>query len=197
MESCANKAYIPRNIQLAFEGVEIEEIKEENDWEVHSDSLNESLDSGSDEEIYAPMAVHRGLEPEPEVKLLASKALGSMRKSSKKQGGTKRLVHGGAKKHSLEVTAQRVAPAVVKKPAAPSKLKKKKVAKERVNRQGRVFKAEVDSNVMSIELKVLKEDGTIASGDPVFCEKCGVVLNKHSTIHTIPGEDEKSWKCEF
>jgi Mg-chelatase subunit ChlD len=48
--------------------------------------------------------------------------------------------------------------------------------------QGRRFRHEIDTNVISLNLKVLKEDAEIAAGDPVFCEKCGAVFNLYSKI---------------
>lgn len=72
------------------------------------------------------------------------------------------------------------------KAVAPAKIAdkpmKKKQAKERFNRQGRVFKHEVDTNVISLSLKVLKEDAELAAGDPVFCKQCNAVFNMFSKI---------------
>ncbi|CAI2386334.1 unnamed protein product [Moneuplotes crassus] len=65
-----------------------------------------------------------------------------------------------------------------------------KVAKSRVNRQGRKFQNEVDTNVISLSLKVLKEDAELAAGDPIFCEKCNAVFNVNSKL------DEKEKKLE-
>ena len=59
---------------------------------------------------------------------------------------------------------------------------KKKQVKERFNRQGRVFKHEVDTNVISLSLKVLKEDAELAAGDPVFWKNWNAVFNMFSKL---------------
>jgi hypothetical protein len=44
-------------------------------------------------------------------------------------------------------------------------------------------------------LACLKDGAEIATGDPVFCEKCEAIFNKHSKF-----EDKKEnqvWTCEF
>jgi len=71
----------------------------------------------------------------------------------------------------------------------------KKSKKERFNRQGRKFKVEVDTNVMSIGLKVLAENAEVASGDPVFCESCNAVFNKFSKLEE--NKDQQVWNWEF
>jgi hypothetical protein len=150
MESCSKHIYIKPSIKSNFKGEAPDIIKEE-DWEVHSDDLNKSIDSEDDEE---------------EIKTVDGEAVISN-----------------------------------KKPLAA--MKKPKVAKERVNRQGRKFKAEVDTNIMSIALKVLKEDAELASGDPIFCQKCNGVFNMYSKLtkpEVAEGEmdaDSQIWNCEF
>ena len=98
--------------------------------------------------------------------------------------------------------------------SAVKEIKTKK--KQRFNRQGRKFKQEVDTNVMSINLRVLKEDAQLASGDPIFCEGCRAAFNMYSKIvEENPDviqehKDEENengdvemkaidqiWKCEF
>ncbi|CAI2385496.1 unnamed protein product [Moneuplotes crassus] len=193
MQSCSNYSYIPKSIKQAFLGEEVEEIKEE-EWEVHSDSLNESLDSGSDEEVSVgekedAMSSSESCSDSDE--LIVLRGVGLDFESQKKPKASKKRALATKNK----TMSSRQTP-VVKK--ASMQLKKKAV-KERINRQGRVFKAEVDTNVMSIDLKVLKDDGNIASGDPVFCEGCRAVLNIHSKLNPSaePGSDESLWKCEF
>lgn len=50
------------------------------------------------------------------------------------------------------------------------KKKKTKASKPRIKTQNRVFKNEVDTNVICLKLAVLKQDAEIAAGDPVFCK---------------------------
>lgn len=57
-----------------------------------------------------------------------------------------------------------------------------KMAKARYRRQGRKFKHEIDSNVIALNLKVLKEDAELAAGDPVFCKNCRAVFNMFSKL---------------
>ena len=104
--------------------------------------------------------------------------------------------------------------------------KPKKAAKGRFKRQGRRFENEIDTNVISLNLKVLKEDAELAAGDPIFCENCNAVFNMYSLIEekekkleeikeededmedqdvpnereemeAVLGEDEEIWNCEF
>ena len=73
----------------------------------------------------------------------------------------------------------------------PEKSKKKRVAKQRFNRQGRKFRHEIDTNVISLNLHVLKEDAELAAGDPIFCDKCNAVFNVYSKIdNNQPGLEE-------
>ena len=96
--------------------------------------------------------------------------------------------------------------------AQPEKRQKKKKSKKkmqleaRVNRRNREFKHEVDTNVVSIGLKVLQDDAEINAGDPTECTKCHAMFNKNSIL-TKPtdeeaktlemDEDEQVWNCEF
>lgn len=60
--------------------------------------------------------------------------------------------------------------------------KKSKQEKSRHNRQGRKFKHEIDTNVICLKLKVLKDDAQLAAGDPIFCQGCKAVsILKHSS----------------
>ena len=54
---------------------------------------------------------------------------------------------------------------------------------------------EVDTNVVSISLGILKEEGMVATGDPIICMKCGAILNLRSKIDS--SESEQIWACEF
>jgi hypothetical protein len=47
---------------------------------------------------------------------------------------------------------------------------------------GKKYKEKVDTNVFNIELKVLKDQSELATGDPVFCKECDAIFNKHSLI---------------
>lgn len=70
-----------------------------------------------------------------------------------------------------------------------AKPKKKKAATQK---QGRKFKHEVDTNIMRIDLSVLKEDVDMATGDPIFCKLCKGVFNSLSKLDedAIPEENE-------
>ena len=75
------------------------------------------------------------------------------------------------------------------------KKSKKKILKEekpRYKKQGRKFRHEVDTNVISVKLKCLKEDAELAAGDPVFCEHCKAVFNMYSKL----GEPKEENKLE-
>jgi len=56
---------------------------------------------------------------------------------------------------------------------------------------GRHYRQEVDTNIVSFNLSVLKDKTTIATGDAIFCSKCKAILNAYSTIK------EDIWVCEF
>ena len=86
------------------------------------------------------------------------------------------------------------------------KSKKSKKLQERVNKRNRKFKQEVDTNVVSIGLKVLKEDADVNPGDPFECKGCRAILNKFSKLRDLTEEEvklheaddeDKLWKCEF
>ena len=59
---------------------------------------------------------------------------------------------------------------------------KVKKPKTQVNRRGRKFKHEVDTNIMSIDLSVLQKDADMATGDPIFCKQCNGVFNSFSKL---------------
>ncbi len=59
-------------------------------------------------------------------------------------------------------------------------------------------KQEVDTNVLSINLSVLKDKTALATGDPVFCGKCKAVFNTNSKLEMLPAApDKQQWTCEF
>jgi len=58
-----------------------------------------------------------------------------------------------------------------------------------------VYKANVDTNVICIELNSLKDKGSIGSGNPVLCEKCKAMYSKYSKSEIQEGK--QIWKCEF
>ncbi|CAI2359318.1 unnamed protein product [Moneuplotes crassus] len=75
-----------------------------------------------------------------------------------------------------------------------------KKVKQRVKKQGRKFKNDVDTNVMKVNMSALEpEDFT--TGDPVFCTNCSAVLNVHSHLEQSEGEgddnESRVWICEF
>jgi hypothetical protein len=74
------------------------------------------------------------------------------------------------------------------------KMAKKKVKQEkaRYKNQGRKFRHEIDTNVISLKLKVLKEDAQLAAGDPIFCQSCKAVFNMYSKL----GEKQEEAKLE-
>ncbi|CAI2386488.1 unnamed protein product [Moneuplotes crassus] len=213
---------------------------------VCSDELNRSFDSDEEEDSKSECnsnagnentGVMRGLTMHQE----ASKPLnlfgdgGShspMNKESNKEGilsflGLNKTVHRGIEPDlcmAMEPPAHISPSKAVRSNMAK---KPKKALKSRVRRQGRKFQNEVDANVISLSLKVLKEDAELAAGDPIFCEKCNAVFNSNSKLtekekklaqilevddedmedEQIPdereeeksqlGEGEEQWDCEF
>jgi len=43
----------------------------------------------------------------------------------------------------------------------------------------------------------LKDQGEIATGDPVFCTNCDAAFNLHSKIEENKLEEQQIWNCEF
>ena len=83
-------------------------------------------------------------------------------------------------------------------------MRKPKVVKERKKRQGRKFVQEVDANVVSLPMKVLKSDAQLAAGDPEFCGGCSAVFNMYSKLlksdqveDVKMDDDDQLWRCEF
>ena len=83
-----------------------------------------------------------------------------------------------------------------------------------MNRRGRRFREEVDTNVVGIDFKIIEEDAQLAAGDPVFCSECRAVFSMHSALKEKEVEqrmdseevkredpesddDEKVWTCEY
>jgi hypothetical protein len=77
---------------------------------------------------------------------------------------------------------------------------------------GKVKKSAVDTNVVCIAFSILKDSqDMLALGDPIFCGKCGSILNVYSSIQPLEekiqsaGPDQiaevngnlKKWCCEF
>lgn len=83
-------------------------------------------------------------------------------------------------------------------PLEKSKKKGQKQRKDRNVKEGRKFKNEIDTNVISLNLRVLKDDVDLIMGDPIFCDNCTAALNFHSQLtQQTQGSDEHTWECEF
>ena len=71
--------------------------------------------------------------------------------------------------------------------------------------RNRKIKEEMDTNVMAVDFKVLKDGAVVVAGDPVFCKQCKAVFNKHSKLEAKPedfkaedmDDDDQIWNCEF
>lgn len=59
----------------------------------------------------------------------------------------------------------------------------------------RQFQQEVDTNIFKIDFASLKDKAELATGDALFCAKCGAVFNMHSVIAEVDGK--QIWNCEF
>ncbi len=62
---------------------------------------------------------------------------------------------------------------------------------------GKRYEQEVDTNVLSLNMSVLKDKAQIATGDPVICGKCKAMFNIHSKLNKDLAISEQSWICEF
>jgi hypothetical protein len=62
---------------------------------------------------------------------------------------------------------------------------------------GKKYKQEVDTNVLSLDLTILKNKTEIATGDAIVCSKCKAIFNIHSKLNTDPASNEQTWICEF
>jgi len=76
---------------------------------------------------------------------------------------------------------------------AQSFMSKFKAKKKHAKRK--VYHQEADTNVYRINLSCLKNDATMATGDPEICPKCGAVFNVHSKI--VDEDGKQFWDCEF
>ena len=82
--------------------------------------------------------------------------------------------------------------------------RKEKKKKAKIN-SSHVYRQEIDTNIFSVKMKTLKQDQVeIATGDPIFCENCKIVLNSFSKtqeeagiIGQKPTSTKQIWTCEF
>jgi hypothetical protein len=176
---------------------EDEKAEEDDDkWSCNSDELNRSFDS-DDEEAEPPVALFNQMPMEhnqpglfgamdnssppmmqaqmaPMVSMPQPPVFGGMQPAAAKKssGGALGGLFGAIKSvfTGAKATAEMAMPNV------------SKMAKARYKRQGRKFRHEIDSNVIALNLKVLKEDAELAAGDPVFCANCNAVFNMFSKL---------------
>jgi len=59
------------------------------------------------------------------------------------------------------------------------------------------YKRGIDTNIFSLPLSVLKDEVELATGDPLYCQYCSGIFNKHSKLEDSKGEEEQKWICEF
>lgn len=168
-----------------------EEEKEEDDdkWSWNSDELNRSFNSDEDEEepqlaLFDQMPIEQNRSQLFSNQNIAAPSMGfapippppfpGMQevKAKKSTGGALGGLFGAIKSvfTGAKATAEMAMPNV------------SKMAKARYRRQGRKFRHEIDSNVIALNLKVLKEDAELAAGDPVFCKNCRAVFNMFSKL---------------
>jgi hypothetical protein len=51
---------------------------------------------------------------------------------------------------------------------------------------------------MQVDLNCLNAEAELATGDPVFCANCNIILNSTSKLAKKPdSDDEYLWICEF
>lgn len=71
--------------------------------------------------------------------------------------------------------------------------------RQRVRREpARKWKHKVGTNVVAVRLGTLGQQVALATGDPIFCQKCNVAFSCISSL--TEGKSEEStqiWKCEF
>ncbi len=86
-------------------------------------------------------------------------------------------------------------PGAAAAPKPKAKREKKKSAEESKHR----VKQEVDTNVIEIQLGTLEHAEQLATGEPVFCSKCGAVLslNSRPLIVKDAASGKSIWTCEF
>jgi hypothetical protein len=63
-----------------------------------------------------------------------------------------------------------------------SRVKEVRGAARKRKAPAKIYKQEVDTNVFNINMGTLKNDGEVATGDPIFCQKCSACFNIHSKI---------------
>jgi hypothetical protein len=71
-----------------------------------------------------------------------------------------------------------------------------KLKKDMHVEENKVYKHEVDTNVLSIKFEFLQDKVAYALGDPVKC-KCDAILNKGSQLERVNDSEKKIWICEF
>lgn len=62
---------------------------------------------------------------------------------------------------------------------------------------GKRYEQEVDTNVMALDLTILKDKTEIATGDAVVCTNCSAIFNIHSKLSKDLATNEQAWTCEF
>ena len=83
-----------------------------------------------------------------------------------------------------------------------------KIPKKSVKKRSPKYQHEVDTNVMSINLSVLKNNNDVVTGDPIFCTNCSAVFNCFSKLtndedaenhdtETVTDVHKQFWMCEF
>jgi len=83
------------------------------------------------------------------------------------------------------------------------KKSKKKIVKynlaEKLGKKENLYEQEVDTNILSLKFDFLKNSVPYATGDPVYCNGCNSILNKHSNIKNVDlnMKSKYLWICEF
>jgi hypothetical protein len=84
-----------------------------------------------------------------------------------------------------------------KAPEAPSAPMMAMPLSQAKGQEGKTYEQEVDTNVVSLNLNVLKDKTQIATGDPILCQKCKAMYNIYSKLNADPNTHEQHWPCEF
>jgi hypothetical protein len=82
-------------------------------------------------------------------------------------------------------------------PAAPARVAMAAPLSMAAGSAGRKYEQEVDTNVLSLNLSVLKDQTQIATGDPVPCAQCKAIFNMHSKLEKDSTTQKQRWGCEF
>ena len=77
------------------------------------------------------------------------------------------------------------------------RIKFKSQRREKKKRSANKYIVEADTNIFQVSLSCLKNAGTMATGDPVLCEKCHGVFNSQSVLKPVMGKESQVWTCEF